>query len=76
MAEGPRLRALAAGAFAPVDAASLVCFRLAFGAVMAWEVFRYFSNGWIAADYVEPAFPFKYFGFEWVRPWPGAEVYV
>jgi hypothetical protein len=75
IAEGPRLRALTARAFAPVDAASLVCFRVAFGAVMAWEVIRYFSNGWIAADYVEPAFHFKYFGFDWVRPWPAAGMY-
>jgi hypothetical protein len=76
IAEGPRLRALAARAFTPVDAASLVCFRVAFGAVMAWEVIRYFSNGWIAADYIEPAFHFKYFGFDWVRPWPAAGMYV
>ncbi|HKC12385.1 MAG TPA: HTTM domain-containing protein [Vicinamibacteria bacterium] len=75
-AEGPRLPALAARAFAPVDAASLVCFRVAFGVVMAWEVIRYFRNGWIAADFIEPAFHFKYFGFGWVRPWPGAGMYV
>ncbi len=76
IAAGPRLRALAARAFAPVDAASLVCFRLAFGAIMAWEVVRYFSNGWIAAYYIEPTFHFTYFGFGWVRPWPGAGMYV
>jgi vitamin K-dependent gamma-carboxylase len=76
IAEGPRLRALTAWAFAPVDVASLLCFRVAFGAVMAWEVIRYFSNGWIAADYIEPTFHFKYFGFEWVRPWPAAGMYV
>ncbi|HXB55574.1 MAG TPA: HTTM domain-containing protein [Vicinamibacteria bacterium] len=76
IAEGPRLRALAARAFAPVDAASLVCFRVAFGAVMAWETVRYFRNGWIAADYIEPGFHFKYLGFDWVRPWPGVGMYV
>src|SRR5260370_25521676 len=75
-AEGPRLPALGARAFAPVDAASLVCFRVGFGVVMAWEVIRYFRNGWIAAVFIEPAFHFKYFGFGWVRPWPGAGMYV
>jgi hypothetical protein len=33
--------------FAPVDIASLACFRIAFGALMAWEITRYFSRGWI-----------------------------
>jgi vitamin K-dependent gamma-carboxylase len=56
IAEGPRQRPLAAPAFAPADAASLVCFRVAFGAVMAWEVIRYFRNGRIAAAYIEPGF--------------------
>ncbi len=57
--------------FAPVDIASLACFRIAFGGIMAWEVARYFSHGWIRAYYVWPAFHFKYYGFEWVEPWPG-----
>ena len=74
--EGPRLRDLTARAFAPVDAASLDCFRLAFGAVMAWEVVRYFSNGWIASYFIEPQFHFTYFGFGWVRPWPGPGMYL
>ena len=56
--------------FARVDIASLACFRIAFGALMAWEVTRYFSRGWIRAYYVWPAFHFKYYGFEWVEPWP------
>jgi vitamin K-dependent gamma-carboxylase-like protein len=57
--------------FAPVDIASLVCFRIAFGALMAWEVTRYFSRGWIRSYFVWPAFHFKYYGFGWVEPWPG-----
>ena len=32
---------------APVDAASLAFFRIAFGVMMLWEVWRYFSHGWI-----------------------------
>jgi len=34
-------------AFAPVDIASLVFSRIAFGLLMAWEVCRYFRNGWV-----------------------------
>jgi len=63
-------------AFAPVDIASLVCFRIAFGAVMAWEVVRYVQHGWISSYYIEPEFHFTYFGFGWVKPWPGRGMYV
>ena len=58
-------------AFAPVDIASLVFFRIAFGALMTWEVYRYFSRGWIGRYWIEPQFLFKYYGFSWVHPWPG-----
>ena len=57
--------------FAPVDVASLVYFRIAFGAIMLWEVWRYFAYGWIKRVWIDPAFHFTYYGFEWVRPWPG-----
>ena len=63
-------------AFAPVDIASLACFRIAFGAVMAWEVVRYYQHGWISSYFIEPEFHFTYFGFGWVRPWPGRGMYV
>ena len=63
-------------AFAPVDVASLAVFRVAFGAVMVWEVYRYFSKGWIARYYVDPGFYFTYYGFGWVKPWPGDGMYV
>ena len=56
----------------PVDGTSVACFRMAFGALLLIEVGRYFANGWIQAVYVAPPFHFTYFGFEWVRPWPGA----
>ena len=62
--------------FAPVDIASLACFRIAFGALMAWEVTRYFGHRWIQASYVQPTFHFKYYGFEWIEPWPGHGMYV
>lgn len=57
--------------FSPIDGASVAVFRIAFGLVILWEVWRYFSYGWIAAFYIEPEFLFTYPGFGWVRPWPG-----
>lgn len=62
--------------FALTDIASLVFFRLAFGAVMLWEIWRYWQNGWIAAYWIEPQFHFKYYGFGWVHPWGGQGMYV
>jgi vitamin K-dependent gamma-carboxylase len=56
--------------FAAVDGASLGAFRFAFGAIMLWEVVRYFQHGWIRDYYVDPGFHFTYAGFRWVRPWP------
>lgn len=51
---GQRARGLLHAAFAPVDIASLACFRVAFGAVMVWEVYRYFTKGWITSYYIRP----------------------
>jgi len=63
-------------AFAPVDIASLVFFRIAFGVLMVWQVWTYFANGWIALHWLEPRFLFKYYGFSWVHPWPGNGLYI
>ena len=60
-----------ARAFAPVEIAPLVWFRVAFGAIMLVEVSRYFAHGWIERYFIEPQFMFKYYGFEWVQAWPG-----
>ncbi len=66
---------LAQRLFEPIDAASLVVFRVAFGAIMLWEVGRYFAYGWIHRFYIEPQYFFTYYGFGWVAPWPGAGMY-
>lgn len=62
--------------FAPVDAASVVAFRIAFGALMTIAVARFFAHGWIASYFLEPTHFFKYEGFAWVAPWPGIGMYV
>ncbi len=61
--------------FAPVDIASLVYFRILFGAILLVEVWRYFHNRWIALEFIRPRFHFTYYGFEWVHPWPGNGMY-
>ena len=61
--------------FAPIDPASVAVFRVAFGLILAFDVLRYFLRGRIAAFFIEPDFHFTYYGFEWVRPWPGAWMY-
>jgi hypothetical protein len=64
------------GAFAPADIASLVFFRIAFGGLMIWEVWRYFSLQRIGPFWLEPVLLFKYYGFSWVHPWPGNGLYI
>ncbi|MDX1993440.1 MAG: HTTM domain-containing protein [bacterium] len=71
----PALARLEALLFAPVEVLPLVYLRVIFGAVMMWEVWRYFHHGWIRRYYIDTVFTFKYYGFEWVQPLPGAGMY-
>jgi vitamin K-dependent gamma-carboxylase len=61
--------------FEPVDIASLVFFRIAFGVVIIYEVWLQFSRGWIKLDYIDPDYHFSYYGFGWVQQWPGNGMY-
>jgi vitamin K-dependent gamma-carboxylase-like protein len=70
-----RARRLAYRLFEPVDGSSLAVFRMLFGAIMLWEVWRYFSNDWITRYFVEPRYHFTFYGFGWVEPWPGDGMY-
>ena len=65
-----------AALFEPVDISFLVFFRVLFGGIMLWEVYRYFTYGWIGRYFVEPALTFTYYGFSWVKPWPGRGMYI
>ena len=62
--------------FKPVDISFLVFFRVLFGGIMLWEVYRYFTRGWISRYFIEPAVNFTYYGFSWVKPWPGQGMYI
>ncbi len=68
-----RLLKMSAKLFEPVDVASLVFFRVVFGLIMLWEVFRYWPR--IERYYLLPKFHFKFFGFSWVKVLPGAGMY-
>jgi vitamin K-dependent gamma-carboxylase len=61
---------------APRDGAGLGAFRSLFGALLCFSVARFWAYGWIDELYVRPAFHFTFFGFDWVRPWPGAGMYL
>jgi vitamin K-dependent gamma-carboxylase len=60
----------------PVDGASLAFFRAALGISLVVLAARFFTHHWIDADYVRPQHFFTYWGFGWVRPWPGIGMYI
>src|SRR4026208_1012229 len=70
------LRRMWTALFNPVDIAFLVFFRILFGGIILWESYRYFTYGWIGRYFVEPAVNFTYYGFSWVKPWPGRGMYI
>ena len=74
--EAPLIQRLCVRLLEPVDISFLVFFRVVFGAIMLWEVYRYFTHGWISRYYIEPTVYFTYYGFSWVRPWPGQGMFV
>ena len=62
--------------FAPVDAASLALFRIAFGLIMLWEVWRFLDNNWMGRYFTGKEFYFKYWPFEFVQPWPADGMFI
>ncbi len=62
--EPPVLRGLGSALFAPVDAASLVAFRIAFGVVMLKTSVEWAVGGVVQTS-AERSFHFAYFGFGW-----------
>ena len=62
--------------FAPTHVASIAIFRIAFGAIMFWEVIRYYQYGWISRYYMQPDFFFSYPGFGFLSPLDGNGMYI
>jgi hypothetical protein len=56
----------------PVDAAWLAAFRVGYGLVLAFSMWRFIAYGWIDTFFVRPTLFFKYWGFAWVTPLSGA----
>lgn len=48
-------------------AASLAAFRICFALLMLYSLTRFLCKGWVEYLYIDPAFHFKYYGFEWVK---------
>jgi len=59
----------------PVDAASLGVFRIVFGAMIAWDAYRYLQHGWVEEYFVRPSLHFTYLYFDFVRPLPPPWIY-
>ncbi len=74
--QSSHLERITAALFRPVDIAFLVYFRIVFGGIMLWEVYRFFTHNWISRYYIEPVVHFTYYGFSWIKPWPGRGMYV
>jgi len=64
------------GLFAPVNIASLVFFRIVFGALMLAEATNWIFQVRAHYDFFQLPFHFTYPGFDWVRPWPGVGMYL
>jgi hypothetical protein len=56
--------------------APLATFRVAFGIMMLASIIRFWANGWIAKQYIEPEFYFSYYGFEWIQSWGNPGMYI
>lgn len=63
-----RWQAVGQAFFAPVDIASLVFFRVAFGFIIVWEVVKYLATNSVQYHFLAPPYLFKYYFFPWVEP--------
>ncbi len=60
----------------PVHSVWLALYRIAFGACLFWQVWKYFSADLIRNFYVEPTFHFTWLLFDFVRPWSEPWMYL
>ena len=61
--------------FCHTDIATLVLFRISFGAILLWEVTRYVEEDWIRKYWIDPKMNLTYWPFDWVHPLPGDGMY-
>jgi len=72
----PRIQHLSQILTRPTDAATLATFRVLFGAIMVWEVYRYHVYDRIFRYYILPQFYFTYEFFPFLTPLPGQLMYL
>lgn len=75
-AELDRLERLSGLAFRNVSAASIGVFRICFGLAVAIYAIKALYLGEVKGIYVDPVWHFSYWGFSWVKPWPGVGMYL
>lgn len=61
---------------APTSALPLLVFRAAFGLTLFASTLRFVARGWVEELYLAPSFHFSYYGFGWLKPLPGAGLYL
>lgn len=54
----------------PVPIQSLAAFRIAFGALLVWDCWRFVQHDRVSRYWVEPQILFPYPGFSWLKPLP------
>lgn len=60
----------------PVDGSSLAVFRIVFGMAMTVYAVKAIVFGEVRGIFVAPVHHFSYWGFSWLRPWPGNGMYL
>ena len=61
--------------FTRIDIAGLVVFRVMFGILMAWDMGKFVTFGWVSQHYTDPPMTFGFIGFLWVKVLPPALMY-
>jgi hypothetical protein len=62
--------------FEPIDIASIAVFRISFGLLLLYDLYKYFAKSLIKSIYIDPPYHFAFFGFDFIRPLPGDGMYV
>jgi hypothetical protein len=65
---GSRWRRLVTALLAPMDAAGLAYFRIAFYGVLVWEAWRFLDHGWVERYFSGREMYFKFWPFTFVEP--------
>ena len=61
--------------FNEVSSASIVLYRIAFGIIMCYEIYRYFKYNWIARYWINTKYNFTYWPFDFIKPLSGNGMY-